>query len=399
MGAIGGLIGLGSGAAGTNFTVANPVGANGGVNAASNQVQGALQSQQGLLSALQGQNGIGNQSQVYGQLQGIASGAVNPAQAQFAQNTQQNVANQAALMAGQRGASANVGLMARQAAQQGAATQQQAVGQEATQQATDQINAIGAAGNLATQQAGQQIGATTANTQANLGNQGQLLGAVGQYNAAQAGLANTQMQGQQGIVGGLMNAMGPTLASVPPAPAPGAGGGEIVKLADGGDIGWTNAPTGGGQGMYSFTPMAPATQSLQMGIKNAASKAKSSFGQFLQGSQTPTQNNGAAQNLSDPTAQTGYSQNNPDVIGGTADDPSFAKGGMIKDLSSGGKVKATSADQKADKKGNNYGNDKIPAVLSEHEIVLPRSVTLSKDPVGNAAKFVSAVIAKRGGRK
>ena len=76
-----------------------------------------------------------------------------------------------------------------------------------------------------------------------------------------------------------------------------------------------------------------------------------------------------------------------------------AHGGMANDFRAGGKVRADSAKEKAVAKGNNYSNDKIPAVLSEHEIVLPRSVTLSKDPVRESAKFVAKVIAKRKGKK
>ena len=68
---------------------------------------------------------------------------------------------------------------------------------------------------------------------------------------------------------------------------------------------------------------------------------------------------------------------------------------MARDFRVGGKVNASSPKEKATAKGNNYSNDKIPAVLSEHEIVLPRSVTLSKDPVRESAKFVAKVIAKR----
>ena len=85
------------------------------------QAQNQLAQQNAFVQALQAQNGIGNQSNVYNQLQNVANGTgPNPAQAMLANATGQNVANQAALMAGQRGSNANVGLMARQAAQQGA---------------------------------------------------------------------------------------------------------------------------------------------------------------------------------------------------------------------------------------------------------------------------------------
>jgi hypothetical protein len=154
------------------------------------------------------------------------------------QATGTNVANQAALMAGQRGASGNVGLMARQAAQQGANLQQQAVGQGATMQAQQSLNAIGAAGNLANQQASQQIGQTNANTQAQQSEQSNLLNSIaGQnqanvgmqsnINTANAGLANTTMQGQQGLLGGLLNSAGPAGSTAFSSLGSKAEGGEV----------------------------------------------------------------------------------------------------------------------------------------------------------------------------
>ena len=73
----------------------------------------------------------------------------------------------------------------------------------------------------------------------------------------------------------------------------------------------------------------------------------------------------------------------------------MAAGGMAHDYRSGGHVKAKHAGEKAVKAGDTYANDKIPAVLSEHEIVIPRSVTMSSNPVKNSADFVAQVIAKR----
>jgi len=47
---------------------------------------------------------------------------------------------------------------------------------------------------------------------------------------------------------------------------------------------------------------------------------------------------------------------------------------------------------------DSYANDTVSAKLSPGEIVLPRSVTQSKDPVSESAKFVAAVIAKKRGK-
>src|SRR5271169_6853465 len=116
MGFIGSTLGIGSnpnqGAAGAKF---NASGANlqqGATTAQANQLyqtnQDALAQQQAMVQALQAQNGIQNQSNVYNQFQGIANGTgPNPAQAMLSQATGANVANQASLMAGQRGSNAN----------------------------------------------------------------------------------------------------------------------------------------------------------------------------------------------------------------------------------------------------------------------------------------------------
>lgn len=120
------------------------------INSAYTGANNAINSQVGLTNQLAPQvgNAVNNQNAVANQELGIVNGTgPNPALAQLNQTTAQNVNNQAALMAGQRGAGSNVGLIARQAAQQGAATQQQAVGQGATLAAQQQI---AAAQNLAT---------------------------------------------------------------------------------------------------------------------------------------------------------------------------------------------------------------------------------------------------------
>lgn len=222
---VGGLLGTAGGANGSGF--ASPSSANiespttvGQVNTAYTGNQNALAQQQAFLQAVQAQNGLGNQSSVYNQLQGIANGTgPNPAQAQLAQATGANVANQAALMAGQRGANANVGLLARQAAQQGSQIQQQSAGQAATLQAQQSLNAISGMGNIANTQAGQQAAATSANTQAQQNEQQQLLNSIAQQNnarigmqsnvnSANAGLTQQNMQNQGNLFGGALQGAG-----------------------------------------------------------------------------------------------------------------------------------------------------------------------------------------------
>lgn len=340
MGAISGMLGLAGGAGGTGF--AGPSAANiqsfvtpEQIKQAYQGTQGGLEQQQALLQALQQQQGIANQAQVYNQLQNIVGGGgPNPALAQLAQTTGQNIAAQQALMAGQRGAAQNVGMLARQAGMQGGALQQQAAGQAATLAAQQQMSALGQAGQMATTQAGQQIAQTQAAQQAQAQQQAQLMGQQQAYNQQQIqqqaaiNAANAQLAGQTmgmagSAIGGVMQGLGGGLAGGLMK----AHGGEISKYAEGGDV-----------------------------------ATSATFGQFLKENYKPQ---------------------------------AFAKGGGVHDYRAGGHVKAKSAHEKAVKSGDNYANDKIPAVLSEHEIVIPRSVTMGPNPIKGSADFVAKVMAKR----
>src|SRR5882672_3276711 len=141
------------------------------IGGAQNAVVNDINQQQQFVDALGGQNGIGNQSNVFNQQQMLANQlgrqaqgqGPNPALNQLSMTTGQNIANQAALMAGQRGVGNNPGLAARNIANQGAAIQQQATGQAALQRAQQQLAAQqqlqaqqGQMAGLASQQVGQQ---------------------------------------------------------------------------------------------------------------------------------------------------------------------------------------------------------------------------------------------------
>lgn len=199
-----------------------------------NQTGSALTGQQQLASLLSGQNGMQNQQNVFSQQQQLANAlqnqangvGPNPAMAQLANQTGNNMAGQAALMAGQRGAGANVGLIARQIGQQGGAIQQQAAGQGAAMQAGQQLAAQqqlmgqqqamqGVAGNqISNQMAGQ-----NAYTSGALQNSSNILGAQGNFNNALTGTygnvnnvnsgtasANAGVYGQ--LLGGAMQGAG-----------------------------------------------------------------------------------------------------------------------------------------------------------------------------------------------
>ncbi len=486
--------------AGTNGT--------GKMNAAMGQ-QGALNTQlgsangvgvqQGGIKALQ--NTYGQQGNTLGQLQGVANGTgPNPAQAMLNQATGQNVANQSAMMAGQRGAGSNVGLMARQAAQQGAATQQQAAGQGATMQANQQLNALGqmggqesamgnTAGNIVgagagltgqqqagigqqfgqgTQAAGMQqsginalygqgqgavnaqqnqlganagiaqnqvgnlAGVTNNNLQGNLTNQSNMLGAAGNFNTAQVGsqnninagnvgLAQTQMQGQQAMLGGTLSGAGSASSML-------ADGG-YVHMADGGTMPSYEAPNGQGPVMNERTEQVPLpgdqTQAPGPAPVTAppppAAGPQSALGQYLAG-QTDTANymgnagwegeqaqiqannklNAAPADTAIPNQpQMGYGSQmlykgaQDSAKAATTAAMAASRGGLAHQ---GGPVKTDDPKKKATKPGNSYANDKVPAMLSEGEIVIPRSVMQSSDPVSASADFVERIMARRRAR-
>jgi hypothetical protein len=407
MSSIGGMLGLSGGQSGTGYSTSNPV-SSAQVAQAGQDTQSAISQQQALLNAIQAQNGLGNQSQVYNQLQGVVNGTgANPATALLNQQTGANVANQAALMAGQRGAASNVGLIARQAAQQGANTQQQAVGQAATTQANQSLNALSAAGSLANTQASNQLNASSNLANTSLGNQNSVYGAQGNYNSAQAGLAQTTM-GQQGqVLGGLLQGVGGTSQAVK------AEGGLVTKpvaMADGGDV--TGDPSaanlaGNGSGPQSalgrfakgFNQGQPAS-ALQQGVASATSNLMNAF------KPSPMVSTAAGTNAGGPM----------DAGSTTAGDTMrAARGGQVPALVSPGErylppqeVKKVAEGKKAAIKAgekipgeapvkgakNSYANDIVPKTLEEGGIVLPRSVTQAKDAPKKAAEFVAAIMKK-----
>lgn len=209
--------------------------------------------QQGLIGQYQGLYGqqaglLGQQQALAGQLQDqAAGGGPNPALAQLALTTGQNMQGQAALMASQRGASRNPAALSRQAMQQGAGIQQQAAGQAAVMRAQQQLAAqqalmqqqqamggmtanMGNTANLIAQQqaqmsntAGQNVGlfANTQNAAAQLANQrygqqlqdyrqtqGQRIALLQNMNNVNAAVQMQNAQNAAGIIGSGVNAAG-----------------------------------------------------------------------------------------------------------------------------------------------------------------------------------------------
>jgi hypothetical protein len=323
----------------------------------------ALAQQLAFAQAVQQQNGLGNQSNVFNQLSNVASGTgPNPAQAQLANATGANVANQAALMAGQRGAAANPALIARQAAMQGGNLQQQAAGQGAALQAQQSLNALGQMGNIAGQQANQQAGATNAYTQAAQGNQGMLLNSIANQNQNALGNAGLQQQYESQKNQMAANAMGQLTGAL----------GSGLGMMGGGSA-------GGGGGASAGTPDI-AKYAMMAAEGGQVPGPQSKVGQHFHGIMMAS--GGQVPALVSPGERYLPPQDVKKVAQGK--ESPMAAGEKIP-----GEAKVKGAK-------NSYANDTVPKTLQEGGIVIPRSVTQSKDPHKKAMEFVSAVLAKQG---
>lgn len=317
-------------------------------NQAFGNTQMGLDQQQAFLQALQGQNGIQNQSNVYNQLALQAAGqGPNPAQAMLQNATGANVANQAALMAGQRGAGANAGLIARQAGMQGGAIQQQAAGQGALMQAQQQLGALGQMGNIAGQQV-QNLGQSgQAYSQAANAQQGNVLNALGQQNAQM--VASQNAVNEQNSKRGFANVLGGIASAIPGVGSLFGGGGG------GSNSGGGVSSSAGSPSLGVDTSMGSPQYKLAQGGEIPENGPKSNVGRHLKGMTR------------------------------------MAAGGSIgATLKSGGGVPG-----QAKVKGDSLKNDTVAAKLSPGEIVIPRSVAQSKNAPEAAAKFVAAILAKK----
>lgn len=273
-------------------------------------------------------------------------------------------------MASQRGASANTGLIARQAAQQSGNLQQQAAGQGAALQAQQSLGAIQNMGNLATQQVGQQQAATGANTQAQLSEQQALLGNINAQNqaaignASQQNSANAQIQAgnqsmQGNILGGLTGALGTVGDFMLGGPLGAAVGGAAAKgLAASGSPG---------------DPM--------MAAEGGQIPSKSYVHSYFCDGGTPMAHGGKVPVLLSPGEKVVSKKDLPKVAAGT--NP-MAVGKTVP-----GKPKVSGAK-------NSYANDTHATELEPGAVVVPRSVTKSSDPDKKAEAFVLAVMAKHG---
>lgn len=420
---IGGAVGGFFTGAGQDFTDQNRFQANGvQLNAGTDQnqlgeaygqAQSGLAQQQNLASTLTPgvSQGAGAQSALSGMLLNQANGiGPNPAQAQYNQNVNNLARQQAGAIASTKGISP--ALQARLIAEQGANAGQNAAGQAATLQAQQQIAAENNLQNLSATQVGQGAQAVQGFNNAGQNEQNILQGANTSLNnalvtqqsglnnvnanvAAQNATANNQttsgiFSGASSILGGLFH----------------HDGGKVVAPSHYNVGGLVTAPTSGpqsfaGQWLQSSTntsgptaaPMlAPFAASGTISDKTFKGKDKEpSPAAAPQANSYVPGGTDIYQNLNYPEALMNMSQ------GANYADPNFATNlmtaptGMMK----GGAVKAKDGEQKAPFKGDDIKNDKIPALLSEGEVVMDRETLADKGPMGQMARAVAAHIEKK----
>lgn len=295
----------------------------------------------------------GQQSTLAGELQNEAAGnGPNPAQIQYNRNAQNIAQQQASSYAANR--SLNPGLAARMAGNTATNAQLNAASGAAQQQAEQQ---------LASQQLMEGL---TGQEQEGLGNAQGINAQVAQNNA------NAQNQTGGGLISGIGSAIGSIFAE----------GGKVKKMASGGSIEMPNVP--------SFSNAYALN-----GDHSQASKAGSSVGKWLHGQMFP----GIAGTTASGPALAGAGEGAsmaPSMAGAAT--MMAARGGKMassKLMKSGGNVHAGGRDEKAVKKGDSYSNDKIPALLSEGEVVIDRDTLNQKGTVGQMARAVAKYIQQR----
>lgn len=335
------------------------------LNTAYEGAQGALGKSSDLAGGLYGGavQGGGSQNFLTNELTNqIQGNGLTPAQAALNQTTGQNIEQQAAFAASQRGAGRNAGLIASQAARQGAAIQQQAAGQGAILKAAEQQAARNELGRLAAQQIGQAQNAINAENISQQGEQNILQNAntaANQQAVAQQSNINTvnaeiskanQANAQKNV-----GAFGKVLGGLGSAFIP--GGGFLGSLfAEGGKI-------------------KPGYEHLHkmVSIYHPHLLERGPQGEYNQ--------------VKEGTVYSSQSKKG---------EPKLAMGGKLsKNMKAGGKVAG-----KPKVNHDDYGNDTVNAKLTPGEVVMDLDTLHDKGRLGQMARFVAAEIErKKAGRK
>lgn len=322
-----------------------------------------------------GTQGAQGLADLYGQYGQIAAGqGPNPALAQLALQTGKNIQQQAALQAGQRGAGANVGLIARQIGQQGAGLQQDAIGQAAVLQAQQQLAGLGAQAGIAGSQVSQALAAQNAANQA------------AQYQAALATQA-IQGPGSEALKGQIE--------------AENAAQGYQQETVKGATQGLSSLATTLASPTTPLATVSPSTQKNIFGVTPAASLSSDLY--KAQG--------GLIENENGPQSSIGKYFFKSKMAKGGEVVPALVSPGE-RYLSPSEVKKVTSGKKSASQAGekipgipvipgsvDSYHNDTVHKTLKEGGIVLPRSVTQAKDKEKAAREFIVKTLREKQAKK
>ena len=362
------------------------------------------------------------------------------AQRQLDTATQQNAARAASAVASMRGI--NPALAARMIAQNQAATNQEAAGQAATTRLSEQLQTQSLLGQALEARRAQDLAAQQANT-STLGTLGGLqqgqnsLRVQNQLGAEQinAGVASQNAETNKQIFGGIMQGVGAAMQGAGSGGGGGgmnvgsfmgkAHGGEIerpLRLMGGGSV-WQKILEQVGKGYsamgkrleeekttdaadrFSGGPRAGPPQVASPEITTPSLDTMGGYGQMVGAPPVPTATTpptldsmrgygtmpGAGPVPPQPTEDMQITAPTLDSMRGYGASPGMARGGAI-DFRAGGPVPG-----KAAVRGNSPKNDTVPAMVSPGEIVLPRTVAQAPDAPEQAAAFVRAIKAKKGG--
>lgn len=388
-----------------------------------------------------------NQGQLASQLQNqIAGTGPNPAAIQAQQMNENAIKSNAGMIASQKGI--DPALAARTAAYNGANMQQQAAGQGALLGANQQLQAQGQLANLYGQQAGEAGGqestlqnALAAYNNANVGMTSNINNTSEAAHAQNAGIGGGLVGG---ILGGASSAIGSLFAKGGTVPASDTVIPDKTQNFDmGGPVqnqnwGYGMQPSIGAPQMASSYISSGGTNSLGSKIGGGLKKLFAGQGQPASGpgsaedqasgglltygaNQQENEQSGMVLHPESATVDQqlgspGQMEQAPAMASPIADPDilAAAQGGKIPEhlmhmarihypdfanhlmslKSQGGKVPGTPKVNK-----NSYANDTVPTMLSPKEIVLPLSVTQSKDPVKAAGEFVAKELAKSNQKK
>lgn len=335
------------------------------------------------------ETGLSNQLQTE-----AAGGGPNPAQIQYQQNSQQIAQQQAALNAQNR--ALNPGLAARQSSNAAVQAEQTAAGGAAAQQAQQQLAAQGQEASLAgIEQQGlssaQGINAQVSqnNTNAVQNTQGGILSSLPVVGSlfADGGLVKKYAGGGSIQVPGMASFSNANdLPDMQGGKSPNAtpGGSTMAAPSENGALGANPFSIDGVSSASAAAPMSsvPALGS-SAGIGAAASSPALAALAFAKGGKVaPMSHVGKWLNEKGPKKNQPISLPSPPNY----PSPMLAGGGLMK---SGGKVQPENSKQKASVKGDSFKNDKVPAMLSQGELVIDRDTMADPGPAGQMARALA----------